>query len=97
MSKPGPLQPDDILAIARHMRLQWEKVQDAYVLLYPEGMVELSETAGTILSHCDGIPTLAQIIDTLQQTFPEAELADDVREFLEDMYAKGWVRVERAG
>lgn len=97
MSKPEALQPDHIIVIARHMRLQWEEVQDAFVLLYPEGMVELSETAGTILSHCDGTSSLAQIIDTLQQAFPEADLADDVREFLEDMYAKGWVRVERAG
>lgn len=97
MSKPDTLQPDDIIAIARHMRLQWEEAQDAYVLLYPEGMVELSETAGTILSHCNGTASLAQIIGTLQQAFPEADLADDVQEFLEDMYAKGWVRVERAG
>ncbi|PON16666.1 pyrroloquinoline quinone biosynthesis peptide chaperone PqqD [Candidatus Entotheonella serta] len=77
--------------------MQWEEAQDAFVLLYPEGMVELSETAGTILSHCDGISSLAQIIDTLQQAFPDADLADDMREFLEDMYAKGWVRVQSAG
>ncbi|ETW94420.1 MAG: pyrroloquinoline quinone biosynthesis protein PqqD [Candidatus Entotheonella factor] len=97
MSESGSLQPDDIIAIGRYMRLQWEEAQDAFVLLYPEGMVELSETAGTILSHCNGTASLAQIINTLQQAFPEADLADDVREFLEDMYAKGWVRVERAG
>ncbi len=97
MSNPDTLQPDDIIAVDRHMRLQWEEAQDTFVLLYPEGMVELSETAGTILSHCDGKSSLAQVIDALQQAFPEADLADDVREFLEDMYAKGWVRVERAG
>ncbi len=97
MSKPATLQPDHLIAIARHMRLQWEEAQDAFVLLYPEGMVELSETAGTILSHCDGTSSLAQIIDTLQRAFPGADLADDVREFLEDMYAKGWVRVKPAG
>lgn len=97
MSNPEALHPDDILAIGRHMRLQWEEAQDAFVLLYPEGMVELSETAGTILSHCDGTASMAQIIDTLQQTFPEADLADDVREFLEDMYGKGWVRIQPTG
>lgn len=97
MSEPDTLQPDHIISIARGVRLQWEEAQDSFVLLYPEGMVELSETAGTILSHCDGTASLAQIIDTLQQAFPEADLAEDVREFLEDMYAKGWVRIERAG
>ncbi len=97
MSKPDALQPDHIIAIGRYMRLQWEEAQNAYVLLYPEGMVELSETAGTILSHCDGTASMAQIIDTLQQAFPEADLANDVRDFLEEMYGKGWVRVKPAG
>lgn len=96
-NKPEGLEPHHIIDIGRHMRLQWEDAQDAYVLLYPEGMVELSETAGTILSHCDGTASLAQIIDTSQQAFPEADLADDVREFLEDMHGKGWVRVKPAG
>ena len=31
-----PLQPDDVITIARHFRLQWEEVQQAHVLLYPE-------------------------------------------------------------
>jgi pyrroloquinoline quinone biosynthesis protein D len=60
-------------------------------------MVELSETAAAILTRCDGTASLAQIIDDLQQEFPEADVADDVREFLEEMYANGWVRIERAG
>jgi pyrroloquinoline quinone biosynthesis protein D len=93
--KPPSLQPDDVVAIARHFRLQWEAAQDAYVLLYPEGMVELSETAAAILIRCDGTASLAQIIDDLQQEFPEADVADDVREFLEEMYANGWVRIKR--
>ena len=97
MPKPPSLQPDDVVAIARHFRLQWEAVQEAYVLLYPEGMVELSETAAAILTRCDGMASLAQIIDDVQQEFPEADVADDVREFLEEMYANGWVRIERPG
>ncbi len=40
--------------IGRGFRLQWEPVQDCHVLLYPEGMVKLNESAGEILKRCDG-------------------------------------------
>ncbi len=86
--------PDDaIVVIARHFRLQWEDLQQAYVLLYPEGMVELSDSAAAILTRCTGLATLAQIIDDLQQQFPQDDIATDVREFLEDMHVKGWIRI----
>lgn len=97
MGESASLQPDDIVSIARHFRLQWEEVQQAHVLLYPEGMVELSETAAVILTQCSGDKSLAQIIDTLQQQFPEDDIAADVHAFLEDMYEQGWISIQRAG
>jgi pyrroloquinoline quinone biosynthesis protein D len=93
--EPVALQPDDLIAIAHHFRLQWEEAQRAYVLLYPEGMVQLSETAADILTRCRGDASLAQIIDELQQQFPEDDIAADVREFLEVAYANGWVSITR--
>ena len=35
-------------------RFQWEEVQNCYVVLYPEGMVKLSQSAGEIMRRCDG-------------------------------------------
>lgn len=35
--------------VAGHFRLQWEEVQKAWVLLYPEGMVKLNGSAGEII------------------------------------------------
>ena len=35
-------------------RFQWEPAQQAHVLLYPEGMVKLNQSAGEILKRCDG-------------------------------------------
>src|SRR6202040_3502126 len=49
-------------AIAHGMRLQWEPAQEARVLLYPEGMIKLNSSAGAILSRCDGVRTLADIV-----------------------------------
>jgi pyrroloquinoline quinone biosynthesis protein D len=97
MAEPAALHPDDVLSIARHFRLQWEEAQQAYVLLYPEGMVTLNGPAGEILSRCQGDKTMAQIIADLQQQFPEEDIAADVHEFLEVAYANGWVSPKRAG
>ena len=45
---------DPIFELARHYRFQWEPAQNAFVLLYPEGMVKLGGSAGEILKRVDG-------------------------------------------
>ena len=40
--------------IGHGFRLQWEPAQGCFVLLYPEGMVKLNQSAGEILKRCDG-------------------------------------------
>jgi pyrroloquinoline quinone biosynthesis protein D len=56
------------------------------VLLYPEGIVELNETAHEILSRCDG-RTLGEIIYALAKEYEtdSAAVAADVRETLADL------------
>lgn len=84
--------PQGALQIAPGFRLQWEETQQAYVLLYPEGMITLNPSAGEILKRCDGSLTAEEIIDDLQRQFPEADLQSDVHEFLEVAHDKGWIR-----
>lgn len=73
---------------------RWEETQDAYVLLYPEGIVKLNQTAGEIIKRCDGVRTVADMVAELQQVFPgdDARVADGVYKFLEVFRAKGWIR-----
>jgi pyrroloquinoline quinone biosynthesis protein D len=77
--------------LAPGFRLQWEEAQQAHVLLYPEGMVTLSDSANEILKRCDG-RAVDQIIAELQQQFPGADLEADVLEFLEVARAEGWLQ-----
>lgn len=79
--------------IAPGYRMQWEEVQGCKVLLYPEGMVQLNETASLILEQCDGERTLAQIITDLETEFAEEDLRADVLEFIVEAINRGWVRV----
>lgn len=79
-------------ALAPLFRLQWEVAQDAWVLLYPEGMVQLNRSAGEIMRRLDGQRTVAELIQQLEQDFSQMGLQDDVLEFLLLAQQKAWVR-----
>lgn len=72
-------------------RLQWESVQNAYVLLYPEGMIKLNTSAGEILARCDGEHELDDIIGELERLFSADNLAADTYRFLEHARLRGWL------
>lgn len=73
-------------------RFQWEPAQNAYVLLYPEGMVRLNDSAGAVLKEVDGQRNVADIVALLETQFPEAgPLAGDVGDFLKDAEQQHWI------
>jgi len=82
----------DIPEVAPTFRFQWEEVQDCYVVLYPEGMVKLSGSAGEIMKRIDGKQSIDSIIKDLETTFSENNLENDVIKFLEVAYDTGWIR-----
>jgi len=66
--------------------LQADATTGKSVLLFPEGVLELNETAQDIVTRCDG-PTVGEIIQALAEEYevdPET-LAADVRETLADL------------
>jgi pyrroloquinoline quinone biosynthesis protein D len=73
-------------------RLQWEEAQQKEVILYPEGMVELNQSSAEILKLCDGVRTLAEIVETLEIKFQTSNLQQDVINFLEDALKNGWIQ-----
>lgn len=85
------LRAEDIPKIVARFRLQWEQAQEAWLLLYPEGMVKLSASAGEIIRRVDGERSIAEIIFELEKAFPGAELRKDVLEFLSAAYERGWI------
>lgn len=90
----GKLGPQDVPEITKRHRLQWEKAQDAWVLLYPEGMVKLNASAGEILKRVDGARSVAEVIADLERAFPGVELGNDVMAFLEAAHERGWIRAK---
>ncbi len=73
-------------------RFQYEPAQKAHVVLYPEGMIKLNESAALIGGLIDGKRTIATIIHALHQQFPNVpELSMDVDEFMEGAKKKNWI------
>jgi pyrroloquinoline quinone biosynthesis protein D len=89
------LADDTVFELARRFRFQWEEAQAAYVLLYPEGMVKLGQSAGEILKRVDGTSAVSAIVADLERAFPGADLRQDVTDFLEHAREKGWINARQ--
>ena len=78
----GSAQP----TLTRGVRLQTDSKTGNSVLLFPEGVLELNETAQEILTRCDG-RTVSEIIQALAEEYNiDLEmLAADVRQTLADL------------
>lgn len=77
--------------INRLFRFQWEPAQQAHVLLYPEGMVKLNQSAGEILKRCDGSTSVAEIVADLEAAFNTSGLSAEVDAFLQMAEAQNWI------
>ncbi len=78
----------------RHFRMQWEPAQNCHVLLYPEGMVKLNDSAGLILSTVDGQRSIDDIVRELEVKFPDAEgIGADVLAFMQTALEQRWVEL----
>ncbi len=83
---------EDIYKIAPHHRFQWEKAQDCYVILFPEGMVKLNGGAGEVLNLVDGNHSVEKITEELVKKFPDAnEIDKDIIGMIEMALEKAWI------
>lgn len=74
--------------------MQWEPAQKAHVLLYPEGMITLNDSATEILQLCDGERGVADIVALLETKFPDAgSLEGDILDFLNEALGNGWITI----
>ncbi|MFK7700249.1 pyrroloquinoline quinone biosynthesis peptide chaperone PqqD [Pseudomonas caspiana] len=78
----------------RGYRYQFEPAQNGHVLLYPEGMIKLNESASAIGGLIDGQRNVAAIIEALNQQFPGfPELGSDVEQFMEVARGEHWIEL----
>ena len=73
-------------------RFQFEPAQDAYVLLYPEGMIKLNQSASAIAQHIDGKNSIAEIIQNVKAVFGDIpEIEQDIIEYMLVAQREHWI------
>lgn len=93
MSTTAAIDLQQCPRVAKMFRLQWEDVQQSWVLLYPEGMVKLNGSAGEIMKRLDGSTSVAAVISALERDFDTPDLSADVLDFLHIAQGQGWVKL----
>jgi pyrroloquinoline quinone biosynthesis protein D len=77
-----------------HFQFQWEEKQNCYVILYPEGMVQLNQSAGEILALCDGTRDIFEINKILCEKFEAEDLSKDIEAFFTEAKSRDWISYE---
>jgi pyrroloquinoline quinone biosynthesis protein D len=85
------VQDGSVPALARGVRLRFDQARDAWVLLAPERVLMPDDISVEILKRCDGRASVSAIVEELARTFEAdaAQVAGDVRGFLQDLADKG--------
>lgn len=89
----APPYPDapQLPHLSRRLRLQYEAAQTRWVLLYPEGMVQLNDSAAEILRRCDGRHSVADIVRELETLFDTQGIAAQVQSLIDEGTQRGWL------
>ncbi len=85
------MQAEKLLQVNSHFQLQYEESQKCFVLLYPEGMVQLNQSAGEIMNLCTGELTSKQIVKALEEKFNVDNLKNDVDAFVKEAFTREWL------
>src|SRR6266568_1080780 len=81
--------------LAAKARLQTDEQSGMPVLLYPEGVVLLNETAASIIQLCDGKRSFPEILGCLAGEYQSAieGLSEDVAYYLYNLYQQSLVEL----
>lgn len=67
-----------------HASVRWNSVRGEWLMMLPESVVVLNETAAAVLNLCDGRRTLDGIVTALGDEYDGVEVAD-VEDLLRDL------------
>lgn len=92
----GQTSPADVGAgigrpkLPRGVRLRWDEVRGMWMMLAPERVFRIDDTAAEILKLCDGNRTFADIVAAIAEKYAEAPevIAADIAEMLRDLANK---------
>lgn len=85
--------PDSKPRLPRGVRLKHDSVRDEWLLLAPERVIKANPVAVAVIEKCDGVRSLAQIVDELAATYKadRAVIERDVTKLVADLALKRMV------
>ncbi len=83
--------------LPRHARLKFDETRQVWVILAPERVLAPDEIAVVVLQLCDGIRSVADIVDHLAAKYAadRSAIATDVIAMLQDLADKGFLTEAR--
>jgi pyrroloquinoline quinone biosynthesis protein D len=80
--------------LADKARLKWDAIREKHLLLFPEGVLILNQTAYDILALCDGQRDVAKIVAALGEKYQNPSIDGDVKEVLRRLVEKKYVAMD---
>ncbi|MGH3944115.1 MAG: pyrroloquinoline quinone biosynthesis peptide chaperone PqqD, partial [Pseudonocardiaceae bacterium] len=74
--------------LRRGVRVGTDPLSDETVLLFPEGVLLMNETAAAVVRQCDGSRTVAAVLRSVGEVYDEVAV-EDVLALLQDLVAQG--------
>ena len=83
--------------LPRHTKLKFDQTRNVWVILAPERVLTPDEIAVEVLQLCDGVRTVAGMIDQLAEKYaaPRETIEADVIAMLRDLADKGFLTEAR--
>ncbi|WP_108518978.1 pyrroloquinoline quinone biosynthesis peptide chaperone PqqD [Bradyrhizobium algeriense] len=83
--------------LPRHARLKFDETRQVWVILAPERVLAPDEIAVEVLQLCDGVRSVADIVDqlTVKYTADREAISTDVIGMLQDLADKGFLTEAR--
>ena len=79
--------------LPRHTKLKYDETRQVWVVLAPERVLAPDEISVEVLQLCDGVRSVAQMIDQLAEKYTAERdaIAADVIAMLQDLADKGFL------
>ena len=83
--------------LPRHARLKFDETRQRWVILAPERVLAPDEIAVEVLKLCDGVRSVAEMVDQLAEkyTAERTAISTDVIAMLQDLADKGFLTEAR--
>ena len=78
----------DRLQLRRGVRTGTDPLSSETVLLFPEGVLIMNETAAAVVRQCDGCHSVADLVQSISEVYDDVAVAD-VLSLLQDLIAQG--------